>query len=492
MVQRTVEKSTAVEAPGAEALPPKASPDSSGSSGLGKTRPSKAPPGRYLVTAAALVVAGFLGIWKANKSFAPEMYHPDGPKVIAEALARNLNYAVFDLNINIRELRDHHIARLDYTPDVVVLGASHWQEAHSGLISHKRFYNAHVHRDYYEDMLAVTELFVRHNRLPKQMIIAIRDNLFAPISARRDHLWLPGIPYYRAMAERLGLVAHPELDTLPMQRWRELISLPMLHGNVARWYNAAQKPHATSEHRLPDLDVLLPGGSIVWSESHSRSFTPELAESLSAEFAASRINNPPRIEKAGVDTIDALLTFLRQRNVEILLAHPPFNPAFYERVEGTPYMAGLKAVEEVTRQLAQKHGAQVIGSFDPAALGCDRSMYIDAEHSNSNCLGRLLDQFTAFDRSRTEAAVAMVSETKPGRGVKTGPANQTRGKPGPRVEASAGVPTATVAAGASDRSKSASKNRRKRESQAKPKASQAGKSAQARTADGRKSGTTNQ
>lgn len=474
---------------GGNALPPEVSRDSSGVSEAIQKRPYRAPA-RYLATAAALVVAGFVGVWKANKSFAPEMYHPDGPKVIAEALARNQNYAVFDLNINIRELRDHHIARLDYTPDVVVLGASHWQEAHSGLISHKRFYNAHVHRDYYEDMLAVTELFVRHNRLPKQMIIAIRDNLFAPISARRDHLWLPGIPYYRAMAERLGLVPHPELDTLPVQRWRELISLPMLHSNVARWYNASQRPHATSEHRLPDLDVLLPGGSIVWSESHGKAFTPELAESLSAEFAASRINNPPQIEKAGVETIDTLLTFLRQRNVEIFLAHPPFNPAFFERVQNTPYMAGLKAVEEVTRQLAEKHSAHIIGSFDPAALGCDRSMYIDAEHSNPTCLGRLLDQFTAIDRSKTEVAVAEASEAKAGKGQKPGSASQ-RGKGGARLEASAGLPAAAAAAAASSGGKSASQSRRKRDKQAKPKAG-AGKTAQARAADSPKSGMRNQ
>ena len=39
-----------------------------------------------------------------------------------------------------------------------MLGASHWQEAHADLLPGRRFYNAHVHRDYYEDLLAVAEM----------------------------------------------------------------------------------------------------------------------------------------------------------------------------------------------------------------------------------------------------------------------------------------------------------------------------------------------
>ena len=50
--------------------------------------------------------------------------------------------------------------------DVVVLGASHWQEAHADLLPGRRFYNAHVHRDYHEDLLAVVEMLLRHDRLP--------------------------------------------------------------------------------------------------------------------------------------------------------------------------------------------------------------------------------------------------------------------------------------------------------------------------------------
>jgi hypothetical protein len=95
---------------------------------------------------------------------------------------------VFDLNLDSRELRRQQIARLETRPEVVVLGASHWQEAHADLLPGRRFYNAHVHRDYYEDLLAVTEMLIRHDRLPKTLLVSIRDLTFLPVERRTDTL----------------------------------------------------------------------------------------------------------------------------------------------------------------------------------------------------------------------------------------------------------------------------------------------------------------
>lgn len=339
------------------------------------------------------------GIWQANRVFAPEMYGRKQMPAVAEAFSRGESFAVFDLNINIRELRNAHLALMSQTPDVVVLGASHWQEAHDDLIPHKRMYNAHVHRDYYEDMLGVTEMLVRHEKLPRQMIIAIRDKLLTPVSQRTDHLWLPIAPYYRAMARRLQLDEHGWLDTAPVPRWREQLSLAMLHTNVQRWYEAPVKPHATLAVDSETLDILMPDGSIVWSAQHKQVFTAARTRKLSHDFAVESAKSPPVIDPKGVVALEALFTFLRNQGVELYFAHPPFNPQFYDQVKGTPYMDGLRKIEDLTKHWAGKFGARVIGSFDPQALGCKARMYIDAEHSSAECLGKLFDQFNELDRA---------------------------------------------------------------------------------------------
>ena len=382
----------------------------------GNQRPER--PQRFLLLLLALTMAGLGAIAGLNKLFAPEMYLGHGTVPIANALAAHNYYAVFDLNFNIRELRDAHIARLPRAPDVMVLGASHWQEAHDDLIPGATFYNAHVHRDYYDDMLAMAEVLVRHDKLPPTLILSIRDNLFTPVADRRDHLWLPGTPHYRAMAKRLGIETHSHWATLPVPRWREQISVPMMLGNLHRWFDADERPHETGYRYFKSLDTLVPGGSIVWSREHRSLFSRERTQQLALAFADKNRNAPPRIDPAGVAAMDKLLAFLGAKGVRVVLAQPPFNPDFYDRVQDTPYMAGLRRVDGETRRLAERHHLEIIGSFDPAEVGCTADMYIDAEHSNPQCLGRVLAQIAPLLPDRASPQAIAGRRLTPGLGLK--------------------------------------------------------------------------
>lgn len=344
----------------------------------------------YLLVAFVLAVAGLGLIALANRRYAPEMYDSARLGLIADAFSNGQNYAVFDLNINIRELRDEQISRLSLTPSIVILGASQWQEASTDLLGNRHALNAHVHRDYYEDMLGMVEILARHDRLPRDLVITVRDRLFTPVAQRTDYLWLPGLPYYRAMARRLSLDAHPVWETQPLQRPRELLSLAMLFNNAARWHNASSRPHPTMAGRQQSLDLLLPDGSIRWSDEHQAVFTQERARKLAVGHADASRNRPPAIDPKGVEALDTLLSYLGVRGVRVHLAHPPFNPVFYDRVQDSPYMEGLRQVEGVTRELAAKHKLGLVGSFDPADLGCTAAMFIDAEHANASCLSQLM------------------------------------------------------------------------------------------------------
>ncbi len=366
-------------------------------------------PFAYVGAFLGMTLLCLIAVWQGNKAFAPEMYHSSGPIAFAKAFDKGQNFATFDLNINIREMRNEQIARFAKAPEVAVLGASHWQEAHVNLLPEMDFYNAHVHRDYYEDLPAVVEMFVRHDKLPRKMIIAIRDRLFTPVADRTDFLWLPGIPYYRAMAKRLGMEPHAYWETMPVQRWREQASIRMLYSNALRWYKAPVKPHATSKDRFETLDVLLPGGSIHWSGEHDRLFTPERSARLATEFANENFASPPKIDPKGIATLDRLLTYLKEKGVEVAFVHPPFNPIYYDRVKDGAYRAGLAKIEKITQDFGKKYGFKVFGSFNPADVGCTEDMYIDAEHSKPACLAKVFNQYRAMQAAKNKPA----SEEKP-------------------------------------------------------------------------------
>ena len=190
----------------------------------------------YLLATAVLAALLMGGLAAANYRLAPLSYSAAALARVAETLAGGSNYAVFDLNLDMRELRRQHIARLDATPEVVVLGASHWQEAHAELLPGRRFYNAHVHRDYYEDLLAVVEMLLRHDRLPPTLIMSIRDMTFQPVDRRTDTLWLTALPDYDAMATRLG-IAPPLLvrDPAGTPLVRPAVAVGDAFDNALRW-----------------------------------------------------------------------------------------------------------------------------------------------------------------------------------------------------------------------------------------------------------------
>ncbi|MDX2156632.1 MAG: hypothetical protein SFW09_08985 [Hyphomicrobiaceae bacterium] len=368
---------------------------------------------RYLAISLAVAVGGLALIAGANRRYAPEMYEPGYMGTVAEAFVAGENYAVFDLNINIRKLRDEHLKRMPERPSLIVLGASQWQEASASLIHHRGYYNAHVHRDYYEDMLGMVELLVRHDKLPRDLVITVRDRLFTPVAERSDYLWLPGIPYFQAMAKRLSLREHSLVETVPLQRPRELLSLAMLFGNVTRWHNASDWPYPTAADQHARLDLLKPDGSIRWSDEHQALFTPARAQKLALAHAEANRSKPPAIDPRGVEALDTLLSYLTLRGVKVHLAHPPFNPIYFEAIKGSAYVEGLKRVEAVTRELAAKHKATLVGSFDPADLGCTADMFIDAEHSQAPCLSNLLAEIAnTIDLPAAEPLPRTVSDAK--------------------------------------------------------------------------------
>ena len=353
----------------------------------------------YIITALLMTAIGVATIWNSNRLYAPEMYDDEGMLPVAQAFAAGKNYATFDLNINIRKLRDLHVAEMTHTPEVVTFGASQWQEAHKELLPGIDFYNSHIHRDYWQDMFAVTDIWVRHNRLPKKVIIAMRDKLFTPMELRKDYLWEPGIPYWRSMADRLGIPKEPVWQSLPYQRLRERFSLAMLFNNLTRWYNADERPHASGEKYFEKLDTLLPDGSILWSKEHMKIFTPERSRAEALAFAKVQSNSPPVIEQAGVENFEKLLDYLKSQGVTVYFVQPPFNPIYWDAVQNTSYMDGLMKFDALTREMAKRHGIKMIGGFDPRKVGCDETQYIDAEHSNPSCLKHIFNEFMTVDKA---------------------------------------------------------------------------------------------
>lgn len=355
---------------------------------------------KYVLLVAMLFMIGLFGVYSANKHLAPVLNDDEKIAEVGKVLAGGQSYLTYDLNIETRVLKHSLIESLPQIPELAILGASHWQEAPATLAGDVSMFNAHVHRDYFEDILGVTNMFVRVGKLPKKMIITIRDNQFKPFHKRTDWLWVPIMKDYQEMATRLNL---PVMDYYPnglTPQVRQKLSLPLLKANIERYLAAPVAPGATDLRIHPTLDTLHSDGSITWSTLHQQAFTQERARAEALSHAYAQRPNAPGIDPVGRQSVDATLAFLKEQGVEVYLAHPPFNPIYWDAVQGSPYMDGIDDIRQMTREWSEKYDMPIIGGFDPAKTGCTSDMYIDGEHSNSVCLGKIITQFLELDKAR--------------------------------------------------------------------------------------------
>jgi hypothetical protein len=352
---------------------------------------------QYLVAVMAIVIALLAALAAANYALNPYRYAPGYKADVAAAFEHGSSFAVFDLDFDMRALRREHIARMQVTPQTVVVGGDQWQEAHAGLMPHARFYNAHVNRDYAEDILGLTELLVRHERLPRTMIIGIRDRTFSPAGSRTDWWWQFLLPEYRAMANRIGADSVRWTETWTAAYLRGLVSFKQFRTRFWRWLTADTTPGPTRETALDTMDLLLPDGSIRWSRQHQAQFTREFVMADVVQAAAQRRNDVLPIDDRAVEALDRLVGFLRAQGVRVILAHAPLHPALYEQLAGTPYREGLLRVAAATDKLADKHGLSIVGSFDANDVGCTGPMFIDREHASADCLRQIIDQVAAHE-----------------------------------------------------------------------------------------------
>ena len=171
------------------------------------------------------------------------------------------------------------------------------------------------------------------------------------------------------------------------------MNFPILKRHATRHLTAPVMPHPTDGRDFEGLDVLLPGGSILWSGEHKRLFSQKRAREEALAFAEASKNSPPKIDPKGIAHMEFLFEYLKEKGVKITLAHPQFNPIFWDAVQGTDYMVGLKRIEDLTKHWAQKYGFGLVGGFAPKDVGCKAKQYIDAEHGDPACLGMLLLQY---------------------------------------------------------------------------------------------------
>jgi len=368
---------------------------------------------RFLAALAAVVGAGVLSIAGANYFLDPLHFSASGIRQVAAVLLSGKNYAVFDANMDFRGLRREAIAQMTKTPEVIVFGGSRFELATPDLFPGKTFYNAFVHNDVFEDLVAFSGLLYEHKRLPKNLVLTVRFKTFLPIDPvlRETDEFKLFWSEYRSMADRLGIEKESLLDVFPLAYWSHLLSVDNILRHVSyRLDGKRQSP--VDAATMDDMDVIHADGSMAFSKEHSASFRTILlsrgvtnmfssADTIDqdSEQRAAKMSkraawpvDPKRLEGLGV-----LLAFLKKEDTHVTIAITPFHPAYWKGSMGSPYGNSLVSMEERVRAIAANQGATVVGSLDPDRVGCQASNMRDFIHPDEICLKKVFKDIPLKD-----------------------------------------------------------------------------------------------
>ncbi|HEX8115129.1 MAG TPA: hypothetical protein VF516_45690 [Kofleriaceae bacterium] len=371
------------------------------------------PAKRFLRYLVGLVIVGVTAVAGANYLLDPLHFRRSALHELAATLQSGKNYAVYDANMDFRALRREAVALMTTTPQIIAFGGSRFELATASMFPGRTFYNAFVHNDMYEDLVAFSGLLDDHHRLPKNLIFTVRYKTFLPI----DQKWRESDEFknfwseYRSMADRLGIDKEPLWNVLPFAYWSNLLSIDNIRRQLSLSSKGGQQGPVDADS-MDDMDVIHADGSMSFSKEHSASFRDLLfsrgvknmfssASSVGedAEQRAAKMSqlagwptDPGRIEGLG-----KLLAFLEHQGTHVTIAITPFHPAYYRRTAGSPYRKSLDAMEDSVRAAAAASGSSVVGSLDPDKVGCKESSFRDFIHPDAVCLKTVFDQIAIRD-----------------------------------------------------------------------------------------------
>jgi hypothetical protein len=347
---------------------------------------------KYFLTFCGGLTFLFGSIAIANYNLNPLMYSSDSNKTVAKSLSKGQNYQVFNPNLDWRLLKREHIQQMAQTPEVIVFGGSRWQEATSELVKGKTFYNAMVHNDYFEDLVAITQILKETKHLPKVLVLSVRYDTFTPIKERSSDLWLTFLPEYQILAKQLGLSTPDWQDTFSFRSLNSLLSVEGLKQHIKVRMNTSSSPGATKEILSENFDIIRFDGALTWSSKHQQKFTPVTAQKDAQTKVKQDQKRRLNVNPAAITGLGKLLDFLNSQGTRVVLAQTPFHPTYYSSIINTPYGQDLQRIELEVEHLGKTHNVLVVGSFNPLKAGCSASNFIDYHHANQDCLSQIFKQ----------------------------------------------------------------------------------------------------
>ena len=305
---------------------------------------------------------------------------------------------LFDQQIDDRYLQRVSVSQLAARPDVVVTGSSRSRNMGQGLFPGRMMRNNSVNSAVIEDHIAVYGLYAARGMLPYTAVIDVdpwlfnarfNSGLWPSLQAEVDYakaLMAGGTPPPPKAESRFRWPSHDEI--------RQLFSYSHIRASIMSILNTRRLGVGITV--VPDSDpgfVYRPDGSHRWHTDYEHKTAAEVAEKVSGEGggdAFKQLSGFDEISRDRQALFESFITWLQRSGVRVVLLMLPYQPLAYADFTRNGLRRPLDEVEAYALRLASDR-VTVIGSYDPAKVGCAANEFVDGHHPLESCSRKVLD-----------------------------------------------------------------------------------------------------
>ena len=296
-----------------------------------------------------------------------------------------------------RKLNETYAMNREDCPDVLVVGSSRVMLIDESYVKPgTTFYNmGNVGADIC-DLYGSYWSFAKLGKEPKTILIGIDPWLFLDCASAIDDRSDKEL-YNEFIAEELGYANNQYEKKSPYEKYLALLEPSYFQASVKLALNGSGdvKPEIVPKSEIYNQNevVKCPDGSIIYDKKFN-SLTPEQVKAVAEEscvYGIPKVCEYDTISRDTVEKFEKFIQYLQNKGIKIIFFLSPFHSSYIDYLNnaGERYRS-VWETEDIVRNLGEKYGIEVYGSYDGKNCDISDRYFMDGIHMNKNGLRKVL------------------------------------------------------------------------------------------------------
>lgn len=342
--------------------------------------------GRFLNKLALLSIPIFFLLFGVNYFGDPaKLFDSEYEKQMAKILL-NGNFVTNIANYDDRVFQKECINRFTRTPDVIILGSSRTMLISSTYFEGQSFFNNSVVGASIEDFIALFQLYMERNSLPKKIIIGIDPWLLNENNGQSR--WKSLEYFYNNYYKKYN----SKSKSYYTYKYDQLISLSYFQASIkalSKKESEYSKPILTQK-KYNETNTKMTDGSLVYGETF-RNASQVVINSKMKAYIQGDIYSIEHFGTISNDIWNEFIGFvldLNDKNITIDFFLTPYAPLVFDKV--SKEYPNVIRTEDLINDFAKDNKIEVFGSFNPHKLRFDETYFYDGIHCKEKGIEEIL------------------------------------------------------------------------------------------------------